>query len=170
MSYTHDLHDLIFSSPDSMNWTCLVYGGPMLFVVIYWFVDAHKWFKGPRVHPAISEIRLEQALMYTRRSTSSTRCLAGKALCWKEKGTTAATQAQAVSQRRTGNFRTRRRQILLEWWVFGLLGYVIDWLYMIPKCDICRARICSKSRTLLLVSFFQVAVNPSPSSAVSAGR
>ena len=140
----------------------------MLFVVIYWFVDAHKWFKGPRVHPASSEMRLEQALMYTRRSTSSTRCLAGKALCWKEKGTTAATRVQAVSQRGTGNFRTRRRQILLEWWVS--LGCVINWLYMIPKCATCRARICSKSRTLLHVSFFQVAVNLSPSSAVSAGR
>ena len=32
-----------------MNWTCLVYGGPMLFVLIWWFVDARNWFKGPRV-------------------------------------------------------------------------------------------------------------------------
>ncbi|KAK0510986.1 hypothetical protein JMJ35_006538 [Cladonia borealis] len=37
-------------NPDTMNWTCLVYGGPMLIVVIYWFVDAHKWFKGPKVN------------------------------------------------------------------------------------------------------------------------
>jgi len=35
---------------DAMNWTCLVYGGPMLFAMIWWFVDAHKWFKGPRVN------------------------------------------------------------------------------------------------------------------------
>lgn len=133
-----------------MNWTCLVYGGPMLFVVVYWFVDAHKWFKGPKVLPATSEMLLEQALTFTRRSTSSTRCLAERATWWKEERTTAETRVPAVSQRRTGNFRTRRRQILLERWVFG---YVIDWLYMIPKCDICRARICSKSRTLLLVSF-----------------
>lgn len=33
-----------------MNWTCLVYGGPMLFVLIWWAVDAHKWFKGPKVN------------------------------------------------------------------------------------------------------------------------
>lgn len=33
-----------------MNWTCLVYGAPMLLVTIWWFVDARKWFKGPRVN------------------------------------------------------------------------------------------------------------------------
>ena len=50
--------DLIFGSADSMNWTCLVYGGPMLIVVIYWFVDAHKWFKGPKVVLATIEMLL----------------------------------------------------------------------------------------------------------------
>ena len=33
-----------------MNWTCLVYGAPMLMVLIWWVVDAHKWFKGPKVN------------------------------------------------------------------------------------------------------------------------
>ena len=33
-----------------MNWTCLVYGGPMLGVIIWWIVDARKWFKGPKVN------------------------------------------------------------------------------------------------------------------------
>jgi hypothetical protein len=33
-----------------MNWTCLVYGGPMTIVTIWWFVSAHKWFKGPKVN------------------------------------------------------------------------------------------------------------------------
>lgn len=37
-------------TPDLMNWTCLVYGAPMLAVLIWWFVDAHKWFKGPKVN------------------------------------------------------------------------------------------------------------------------
>ncbi|KAJ5725515.1 amino-acid permease [Penicillium malachiteum] len=37
-------------TPDLMNWTCLVYGGPMLVVLIWWFVDAHKWFTGPKVN------------------------------------------------------------------------------------------------------------------------
>ncbi|KAH0536006.1 hypothetical protein FGG08_007105 [Glutinoglossum americanum] len=37
-------------TPDLMNWTCLVYGGPMIMVTIWWFVDAHKWFKGPKVN------------------------------------------------------------------------------------------------------------------------
>ncbi|KAJ5907560.1 amino-acid permease [Penicillium taxi] len=35
---------------DEMNWTCLVYGAPMLIVTIWWFVDAHKWFTGPKVN------------------------------------------------------------------------------------------------------------------------
>lgn len=33
-----------------MNWTCLVYGGPMSLVTIWWFVSARKWFKGPKVN------------------------------------------------------------------------------------------------------------------------
>ncbi|KAI7970388.1 hypothetical protein EIK77_006233 [Talaromyces pinophilus] len=35
---------------DLMNWTCLVYGAPMLAVSIWWVVDAKKWFKGPKVN------------------------------------------------------------------------------------------------------------------------
>ncbi|PGG97142.1 hypothetical protein AJ79_09323 [Helicocarpus griseus UAMH5409] len=35
---------------EDMNWTCLVYGGPMLLITIWWVVDAHKWFKGPKVN------------------------------------------------------------------------------------------------------------------------
>ena len=31
-----------------MNWTCLVYGGSMLAIIIWWFVSARKWFKGPK--------------------------------------------------------------------------------------------------------------------------
>lgn len=37
-------------SPDTMNWTCVVYGGPMVLVTIWWFISAHKWFKGPKVN------------------------------------------------------------------------------------------------------------------------
>ncbi|KAL8771101.1 MAG: hypothetical protein Q9209_003272 [Squamulea sp. 1 TL-2023] len=33
-----------------MNWTCLVYGGPMTFILIWWVVSARKWFKGPKVN------------------------------------------------------------------------------------------------------------------------
>lgn len=36
----------------NMNWTCVVYGGPMTLVMIWWFVSAHKWFKGPKVNVA----------------------------------------------------------------------------------------------------------------------
>jgi hypothetical protein len=33
-----------------MNWTAVVYGGPMFLVTIWWFVSARKWFKGPKVN------------------------------------------------------------------------------------------------------------------------
>lgn len=34
----------------NMNWTCLIYGGSMLLVIVYYAVSARKWFKGPRVN------------------------------------------------------------------------------------------------------------------------
>lgn len=34
----------------SMNWTCVVYGGPMTLILIWWVVSARKWFKGPKVN------------------------------------------------------------------------------------------------------------------------
>ncbi|VUC31632.1 unnamed protein product [Clonostachys rosea] len=37
-------------TPDMMNWTSLVYGAPMLFLILWFFIDAHKWFKGPVVN------------------------------------------------------------------------------------------------------------------------
>lgn len=40
-------------TPDQMNWTVLVYFGPMLIVTIWFMVDAHKWYVGPR--PNIEE-------------------------------------------------------------------------------------------------------------------
>lgn len=33
-----------------MNWTAVVYGGPMTMALIWYAVDAHKWFKGPKVN------------------------------------------------------------------------------------------------------------------------
>ena len=45
-----------------MNWTCLVYGGPMTFVLIWWILSARHWFKGPKVnieHRMLGEARLD---------------------------------------------------------------------------------------------------------------
>lgn len=28
----------------TMNWTCVVYGGPMFLILVWWVVDAHKWY------------------------------------------------------------------------------------------------------------------------------
>jgi amino acid transporter len=33
-----------------MNWTVVVYGGPMTLVTIWWFVSARKWFRGPVIN------------------------------------------------------------------------------------------------------------------------
>ncbi|KAI0476035.1 amino acid transporter [Xylariaceae sp. FL0804] len=38
------------NTPAAMNWTCLVYGAPMLSVITWFFIDAHKWFKGPKIN------------------------------------------------------------------------------------------------------------------------
>ncbi|KAI0011365.1 amino acid transporter [Xylariaceae sp. FL0662B] len=35
---------------EDMNWTALVYGAPMFFVIIWFLVDARKWFKGPKIN------------------------------------------------------------------------------------------------------------------------
>lgn len=40
-------------TPDAMNWTSLVFFGPMLIFVVWFYVDAHKWYTGPR--PNIGE-------------------------------------------------------------------------------------------------------------------
>ncbi len=33
-----------------MNWTVVVYFGPMFLVMSWWFLSARKWFKGPKVN------------------------------------------------------------------------------------------------------------------------
>jgi hypothetical protein len=33
-----------------MNWTVVVYFGPMFLVMGWWFISARKWFKGPKVN------------------------------------------------------------------------------------------------------------------------
>ncbi|KAM9888769.1 hypothetical protein OXX69_012997 [Metschnikowia pulcherrima] len=40
-------------TPDAMNWTVVVFFGPMLIFVVWFVVDAHKWYTGPR--PNIGE-------------------------------------------------------------------------------------------------------------------
>jgi len=46
-----------------MNWTVVVYGVPMLFVMIWWFVSAHKWFKGPKVNAEHHMLGREEAVL-----------------------------------------------------------------------------------------------------------
>ncbi|KAJ5882070.1 uncharacterized protein N7529_000742 [Penicillium soppii] len=47
-------------TPDLMNWTCLVWGAPMLAVTIWWWVDAHRWFTGPVVNVEHAIYAIEQ--------------------------------------------------------------------------------------------------------------
>jgi hypothetical protein len=46
-----------------MNWTCIVYGGPMFIVTIWWFISAHKWFKGPKVNIEHMMLGREEAVV-----------------------------------------------------------------------------------------------------------
>ena len=46
-----------------MNWTCLVYGGPILFVLIWWALSARKWFKGPKVNVEHMMLGREEAVV-----------------------------------------------------------------------------------------------------------
>lgn len=39
-----DLNDL------NMNYTCLIYGGVMSLSLLWYAIDARKWFKGPRIN------------------------------------------------------------------------------------------------------------------------
>ncbi|KAB8356533.1 hypothetical protein FH972_024116 [Carpinus fangiana] len=45
--YSEDFGPL---TAQTMNWTSVVYGGPMLGVLIWWYIDAHKWFNGPKIN------------------------------------------------------------------------------------------------------------------------
>jgi amino acid transporter len=37
-------------TPEDMNWTVVVFFGPMFLVMIWWLVSARKWFKGPKIN------------------------------------------------------------------------------------------------------------------------
>jgi hypothetical protein len=34
----------------NMNYTCLIYGGTMSLALLWYAVDARKWFKGPKIN------------------------------------------------------------------------------------------------------------------------
>uniref|UniRef100_A0A8H7N285 Amino acid permease/ SLC12A domain-containing protein n=1 Tax=Bionectria ochroleuca TaxID=29856 RepID=A0A8H7N285_BIOOC len=52
-------------TPDMMNWTSLVYGAPMFFLILWFFIDAHKWFKGPVVNIEHHMINQESGVLPT---------------------------------------------------------------------------------------------------------
>ena len=35
---------------ENMNYTCLIYGGVMGLALLWYAVDARKWFKGPKIN------------------------------------------------------------------------------------------------------------------------
>lgn len=47
-----------------MNWTCLVYGAPMLYAVVWWIVSARHWFHGPKVNIEHQMLRREENIIH----------------------------------------------------------------------------------------------------------
>jgi amino acid transporter len=46
-----------------MNWTCAVWGAPMLGCMMWWVVDAHRWFKGPKVNVEHAMLGREESVI-----------------------------------------------------------------------------------------------------------
>ncbi|CZR63655.1 related to GABA transport protein [Phialocephala subalpina] len=73
-----------------MNWTVVVYGGPMTFVIIWWFVSARKWFKGPVINVKHHMLGREDAVVEGVENSSESeatfdkKALEGGALPTKE--------------------------------------------------------------------------------------
>lgn len=49
---------------ETMNWTAVVYGGPMIIIMFWWLISAHKWFKGPAVNVEHAMLRGEGAVLH----------------------------------------------------------------------------------------------------------
>ena len=92
----------------------------MLIVIIHWFVDAHKWFKGPKVrlcHHHVQASGYGLLTDFATRSTLSIICMAERVMCllarkWVTK--TAVTPARAVFRRRIGILTISWLRILLK--------------------------------------------------------
>lgn len=93
-----------------MNWTCLVWGAPMISVMIWWVVDAHKWFK-VRLLNRVAFCKLLITILRDPKSISNTKCLEEKETLLMERRTTAL-KAAAASGART--VMIRRSQKLLR--------------------------------------------------------
>lgn len=62
-------------TPSDMNWTVVVWGVPMLLAIVWFAVDAHKWFKGPRVNVEhmLAGPELEAHVIRGREAVGSTK-------------------------------------------------------------------------------------------------
>lgn len=56
---------------NGMNWTAVVWGGPMLLAIIWYAVDAHKWFKGPKINVVhmIHDVQTDPYVIQAQEST-----------------------------------------------------------------------------------------------------
>lgn len=43
-----------------------MYGAPMLGVIIWWIVDAHKWFKGPKASSRTFGLRVYMLILFAQ--------------------------------------------------------------------------------------------------------
>lgn len=69
---------------DGMNWTAVVYGGPMCLVIIWWFVSARKWFKGPVVN--LEHVMLDREGQMEQIGDSDTDVIEGQSPTSDEEG------------------------------------------------------------------------------------
>lgn len=37
-------------TPLTMNYTCVIYGGAMALALLWYAIDARRWFKGPKIN------------------------------------------------------------------------------------------------------------------------
>jgi amino acid transporter len=133
-----------------MNWTIVVYGGPMTCVLIWWFVSARKWFKGPKINVEVSILLFPQE---TRSSTNwlmgtnSIICLAGKRIPSMVSRPRIAIRAQRIARKRrwkerlclllkSGNFQGRCG-LLVELDIF----FMFLVLYIVNDQSLTRARM-----------------------------
>lgn len=86
----------------------------MTFIIIWWIVSAHKWFKGPKVLLFVTLTELWSILLNTlyHRSISSTRCLVERVMSSRA---LAAKRSIVETRALTDSMVTRKQQISREY-------------------------------------------------------
>lgn len=89
------------NTPQLMNWTIVVYGGPMSCVLLWWFLSAHKWFKGPKINVEVSTVLFPRRKGNRSRANSLTRTNSIICLAEEKMSLTVSRPRIAIRGRRT---------------------------------------------------------------------